>query len=610
MKIARNTEPKAPMPTRAQELLDQINATLKGPVLKMGSDKDLLVEYWPTGILPMDMLLQGGIPKGRFVEIVGDYCLVPETLVLNGDCDWVPLGSLRVGDPIVGFDEEPQKGRGQQRQLQRAHVERVTTKTLPCYELETDKGTQTVASIGHKWLVLNQSQRHPEWRTTESIGIGDKIAYYGDVWGQAEDRESASYLAGLFDGEGWVDACRVSFAQNPGPVLDYGIKLLEGMGFSVSVRETSSDNVCMAVSIKGGYRELMRFASQVPTIRLAPKIEQAWVGTSLTRKGRNADPVDAWATVTKIRYVGARKVIAIGTSTKTLVADGMFTHNSTLKSFIGLKAIATTQASGGVCALIDTEHSYDPTWAAALGINTDTLIVQQPETGELAMDTAEALIRGKCDLIVFDSIAASLPQTERNKRLHEESVQPARQAQLMSLAMRKLTAANSKTAMVWINQTRLNVGVTFGNPESLPGGRAMPYYSSYRINMKKVGKITRDVQSWDGEKMVNVKEQVGQKFKAIVEKSKLSKPFRDVYFTWDYETGEIDEAGYLIALGLEAGLITQKGASWNYEGETWRGKAKFKEAVMTDTALQARIKEAVIPLGFPGNPEAPKRKGR
>lgn len=356
MKTARNTEPEAPMPTRAQELLDQINATLKGPVLKMGSDKDLLVEYWPTGILPMDMLLQGGIPKGRFVEIVGDY--------------------------------------------------------------------------------------------------------------------------------------------------------------------------------------------------------------------------------------------------------------STLKSFIGLKAIATTQASGGVCALIDTEHSYDPTWAAALGINTDTLIVQQPETGELAMDTAEALIRGKCDLIVFDSIAASLPQTERNKRLHEESVQPARQAQLMSLAMRKLTAANSKTAMVWINQTRLNVGVTFGNPESLPGGRAMPYYSSYRINMKKVGKITRDVQSWDGEKMVNVKEQVGQKFKAIVEKSKLSKPFRDVYFTWDYETGEIDEAGYLIALGLEAGLITQKGASWNYEGETWRGKAKFKEAVMTDTALQARIKEAVIPLGFPGNPEAPKKKGR
>ncbi len=284
---------------------------------------------------------------------------------------------------------------------------------------------------------------------------------------------------------------------------------------------------------------------------------------------------------------------------------------STLKSYVGLKAIATTQASGGVCALIDTEHSYDPGWAATLGVDTDTLIIQQPETGELAMDTAEALIRGKCDLIIFDSIAATLPQTERNKRLHDESVQPARQAQLMSLAMRKLTAANSKTAMVWINQTRLNVGVTFGNPESLPGGRAMPYYASYRINMKKVGKVTRDVQTWDGEKMVATKEQIGQKFKAVVEKSKLSKPFRDVYFTWDYETGEIDEVGFLIALGLESGVITQNGAAWAFDGTTTRGREKFKEMVMTTPEVQQAIRAAVLPSISPGSPDpVKKRAGR
>lgn len=274
---------------------------------------------------------------------------------------------------------------------------------------------------------------------------------------------------------------------------------------------------------------------------------------------------------------------------------------STLKSYVGLKAIATTQASGGICALIDTEHSYDPAWSATLGVDTENLIIQQPETGELAMDTAEALIRGNIDLIVFDSIAATLPQTERNKRLHDESVQPARQAQLMSLAMRKLTAANSKTAMVWINQTRLNVGVTFGNPESLPGGRAMPYYASYRINMKKVGKITRDVQSWDGEKMVPAKEQVGQKFKAIVEKSKLSKPFRDVYFTWDYETGEVDEIGFMIALGLESGLITQKGAAWTFDGQNYRGRENFKTAVVNDPAIVQRMRELVLPSDFLGS---------
>lgn len=281
---------------------------------------------------------------------------------------------------------------------------------------------------------------------------------------------------------------------------------------------------------------------------------------------------------------------------------------STLKSYVGLKAIAATQATGGVCALIDTEHSYDPAWAATLGVDTDSLIIQQPETGELAMDTAEALIRGKADLIVFDSIAATLPQTERNKRLHDESVQPARQAMLMSLAMRKLTAANSKTAMIWINQTRLNIGVTFGNPESLPGGRAMPYYASYRISVRKVGKITRDVQSWDGEKMVTTKEQIGQKFKATVEKSKLSKPFRDVYFVWDYQSGEIDEIGFIIAMGLESGVITQKGAIWEFQGKTYRGRENFKAIVEADQELQGLMREVILPSISRGSPVPRKSK--
>lgn len=286
----------------------------------------------------------------------------------------------------------------------------------------------------------------------------------------------------------------------------------------------------------------------------------------------------------------------------------LFGDFSTLKSYIGLKAIAATQETGGVCALIDTEHSFDPQWASTLGVDTESLIVQQPETGELAIDTAEALIRGKADLIVFDSIAASLPQTERAKRLHDESVQPGRQAMLMSLAMRKLTAANTKTAMIWINQTRLNIGVTFGNPESLPGGRAMPYYASYRISVRKVGKITRDVQTWDGEKMVAAKEQVGQKFKATVEKSKLSKPFRDVYFTWDYETGEIDEVGFLIALGLESGAITQKGAMWEFQGKTYRGRENFKTTVQSDPELKSQMRETVLPSVFPGSPDLDKSK--
>ena len=281
---------------------------------------------------------------------------------------------------------------------------------------------------------------------------------------------------------------------------------------------------------------------------------------------------------------------------------------STLKSFVGLSAIANTQKAGGVCAIIDTEHSFDPSWAAAIGVNLDDLIVIQPITGELAMDSAEALIRGNCDLIVFDSIAAALPQTERNKRLHDETLQPARLAQLMSLGMRKLTAANSKTAMMWINQTRLNVGITFGNPESIPGGKSMPFYASYRINMKKVGKITRDIQAWEGEKWVASKEQIGQKFKAIVEKSKLSKPFRDIYFTWDFETGGIDEAGFLIAMGLEEGFITQEGKSWIYETTKVVGRENFKKAVQENLELMEELRTKVMELHSLGKPTQDKSK--
>lgn len=266
---------------------------------------------------------------------------------------------------------------------------------------------------------------------------------------------------------------------------------------------------------------------------------------------------------------------------------------STLKSFVGLRAIATTQATGGVCALIDTEHSFDPEWAQQLGVDVDSLILQHPDSGELAIDTAEALVRGDCDLIVFDSVAATLPDAERTKRLYGENVQPARIAQLMSVAMRKLTAANNKTAIIWINQLRMNIGVTFGNPEIATGGKALPYYSSFIVNIKKTGKITRTVKTWDGTKWKDTNETYGQKFRAYVEKSKLSAPHREVHFVWDHASNGIDEAGYIIAMGLEAGVITQKGAMWEFDGTKVRGKDKFKEMVVADPTMQDRVLTAV-----------------
>ena len=281
---------------------------------------------------------------------------------------------------------------------------------------------------------------------------------------------------------------------------------------------------------------------------------------------------------------------------------------STLKSYIGLRAIATTQQSGGIAALIDTEHSFDPEWAADLGVDLKSLIIKQPESGELAIDIAEGLIVSGVDLIVFDSVAAALPEAEREKRLSGEKVQPARIAQLMSVAMRKLTAANTKTAVLWINQLRMNIGVTFGNPEVATGGKALPYYSSYILSVRKAGKIMAAKKQWDGEKMVDGKEQIGQKFKAELIKSKLSKPFSDAYFTWDLTTGTIDEVGYLIGACLEAGYVTQKGASWACGTKKAQGREKFKALVEKDPALLAQMRSTAFPSLFPGSPAAPKRK--
>lgn len=244
----------------------------------------------------------------------------------------------------------------------------------------------------------------------------------------------------------------------------------------------------------------------------------------------------------------------------------VFGDYSTLKSYIGYKAIAECQKRGQLAALIDTEHSFDPEWAEACGVDVGALLIRRPQNGEEAMDTAEILIRGKVDLIVFDSVAAALPKAEQIKSLAKDAVQPARLAQLMSLAMRKLTAANGKTAMLWINQTRINVGVMFGSNEAVPGGKALPFYASYRIAVRKSGSMFEEVERYqmkDGKPVkVKTKRKVGQLITATVEKSKLSAPHESIQFTFDFNTAGVDDWQYLANKALSMGLLALDRGMW------------------------------------------------
>jgi recombination protein RecA len=287
---------------------------------------------------------------------------------------------------------------------------------------------------------------------------------------------------------------------------------------------------------------------------------------------------------------------------------------STLKSYVALKAVASVQQAGGHCAYVDTEHSYDLAWAQELGVDTDQLIVMRPQTGEDALMVMETLIRAQHDLIVWDSIAATQPKQYAEKRPGED-LQPGGQARMMSAGLRRLNSANSKTAILAINQTRVNVGMTYGSTkDSMPGGKAMPFYASYRMRFTKAGKVTEDTKIWTGEKVETAKAMVLQKIKVTLEKSKLSAPSREVWFNYDLRGGFVDDIGFIVGWLIENGFV-ETGANGLYKMDdlTVRGRDKFIQAIAEDEEVVKWVKSEMMKdwvVASPGHQETPaKSKG-
>lgn len=255
----------------------------------------------------------------------------------------------------------------------------------------------------------------------------------------------------------------------------------------------------------------------------------------------------------------------------------VFGDYSTLKSYWGYKALAAAQATGGIPMLIDTEHSWDPEWAAQLGVSTheDDIVISRPENGEAAIDAIETVLRRHdCPFIMWDSIAATLPKAEYLKSA-SDTVQPARQAEMMSRGLRKINTANSKTAILCVNQTRLNVGQMFGNPETTPGGKALPFYASYRLALRK-GERIRDKKT---------KQLLAIRINATVEKFKLSTAAsKQASFLFDLETGTVDDGDFLLAIGQENGtVIRTSNVMWKLAwGQPVKGKDAFRESLTTD----------------------------
>ncbi|MFA6158615.1 MAG: recombinase RecA [Candidatus Paceibacterota bacterium] len=261
--------------------------------------------------------------------------------------------------------------------------------------------------------------------------------------------------------------------------------------------------------------------------------------------------------------IGLDAALGIGGVPRGRILE-IFGPESSGKTTLCLHIIAEAQKLGGICAFIDAEHAMDPEYSKRIGVKIENLLISQPDTGEQALEIVESLVRsGKLDVIVIDSVAALTPKDEIEGDMGASHM--GKQARLMSQALRKLTAitAKSKTVVIFINQIRMQIGVMFGNPETTPGGKALKFYTSVRLDIRRIAQIKK------GEEIV------GGRVRVKVVKNKVAAPFKQTEFDLMYNEG-ISREGEIIALGESHGIIAKSGASYSYTPEGADGKAGEK----------------------------------
>jgi len=261
----------------------------------------------------------------------------------------------------------------------------------------------------------------------------------------------------------------------------------------------------------------------------------------------------------------------------------LFGPESSGKTTLALHVVAQAQKAGGVAAFIDAEHALDTTWAKRLGVDVSSLLVSQPDTGEQALDIAEMLVASNSvDVIVVDSVAALTPRAEIEGEMGDTHV--GLQARLMSQAMRKLTAiiSKSKTSLIFINQIRMKIGVMFGNPETTPGGRALKFYSSMRVDLRRITTIK------------DAKGAIGSRVRARIVKNKIAPPFRDAEFDIMFDSG-ISYEGDLLDLAMAEDIVQRSGAWVNYgQMRLGQGRENAKTFLQENPELSGEIKEKVL----------------
>ena len=309
------------------------------------------------------------------------------------------------------------------------------------------------------------------------------------------------------------------------------------------------------------------------------QIERHFGKGSIMRLGKNERIMEIETVSTG--SLGLDIALGIGGLPRGRIVE-IFGPESSGKTTLALHTIAEAQKKGGVCAFIDAEHALDPIYARKLGVDLDNLLISQPDAGEQALEIADTLVRsGAVDVLVVDSVAALTPRAELDGEMGDN--QPGMQARLMSQALRKLTASinRSHTMVIFINQIRMKIGVMYGSPETTTGGNALKFYSSVRLDIRRIGAIKeRD-------------EVVGNQTRVKVVKNKLAPPFKQVEFDIMYGEG-VSKMGELIDLGIKAGVVEKSGAWFSYDSQRLgQGRENAKNILRQNPEVAGRI-EATI----------------
>jgi recombination protein RecA len=309
------------------------------------------------------------------------------------------------------------------------------------------------------------------------------------------------------------------------------------------------------------------------------KIEKSYGKGSIMRLGDR--PVDDVAAISS-GSIALDVALGIGGYPKGRVIE-IFGPESSGKTTLAIHAIAEAQKAGGIAAIVDAEHAFDPYYAKNLGVNIDELLISQPDNGEQALEIVDSLIRsGAIDIVVIDSVAALTPKAELEGEMGESKM--GLQARLMSQALRKLTAniSKTKTCCIFINQLREKIGVMFGNPETTTGGNALKFYASVRLDIRKIGQVK------DGEEVQ------GNNVRVKVVKNKVAPPFRKAEFDIMYGEG-ISKSGEIVDLGVQYNVIKKSG-SWFSYGETKLGQGRdtVRKLIMDNPELAQEMETKIV----------------